>query len=265
MPILDLGHTQLHYTDEGEGPPLVLLAGMMSDGASWGPVIPSLVTRFRVIRPDNRTTGRTVSTGPVTLDAWAQDVASLLDHLGLARAHVVGHSLGGLIALHLAATAPARIDRLALLASGPLFLRRNIVFFDHLLALRSDGFPPDLWLRALFPWLFAPRAFDNESMIETMIALSLGYPHAQGREALAAQIEAYAKVEAAIRLPRPLPPTLAILAGQDILMPPHALRSSLASLGPMTVVEIADAGHSVHWDAPDDVVTALLGHFGDLA
>jgi pimeloyl-ACP methyl ester carboxylesterase len=264
MPFADLGQTRLHYTDEGEGPPLLLLAGMMSDGASWGPVVPGLAARFRVIRPDNRTTGQTVTTGPVSLDTWAQDVADLLDYLSLPRAHVAGHSLGGLIALHLATTAPARIDRLALLATGPLFLRRSLLFFHHLLALRADGMPPDLWLRALFPWLFAPRVFDSDSLIETMIALSLGYPHAQTRPAFEAQIAAYADVESTIRLPAALPPTLALLAQHDLLMPPALLRPALAALGPMTVVEIADAGHSVHWDAPEAVVAALLDHFGEL-
>jgi pimeloyl-ACP methyl ester carboxylesterase len=265
MPFADLGQTRLHYTDQGDGPPLVLLAGMMSDGASWGPVVPALAARFRVIRPDNRTTGQTLYSGPVTLDDWAQDVADLLDHLGLTRTHVAGHSLGGLIALHLAASHCTRIDRLALIASGPVFLQRNVLLFRHLLALRADGMPPDLWLRALFPWLFNHRTFDDDNMIETMIALSLGYPHAQAANAFAAQIDAYAGAAHALRLPDPLPLTLAILAQDDLLTPPALLRPALASMGPMTVVQVADAGHSVHWDAPEAVVTALMRHFGEEA
>lgn len=266
MPFADLGSLRLHYEIDGEGPPLILLAGMMSDSASWGPVVPDLSRSFTVIRPDNRTTGRTVPReGPATLHDWVGDVIVLMDYLGLGRAHVAGHSLGGIMALHLAATAPERLDRLALLAAAPLFHQRNLLLFRHLLALRGEGFPPDLWLRGLFPWLFHPRAFDDAAMVETMIALSLSYPHAQGAGAFAAQIDGYAGAEASLALPTALPPTLAVLARDDLLMPMSEARTALERLGPIGVVEVPNAGHSVHWDAPEAVVAALLGHFGGRA
>jgi pimeloyl-ACP methyl ester carboxylesterase len=266
MPFADLGSLRLHYEIDGEGPPLVLLAGMMSDSASWGPVVPELSRSFTVIRPDNRTTGRTEPRkGPVTLDRWVGDVIALMDFLELGRAHVAGHSLGGIMALHLAATAPQRLDRLALLAAAPLFLQRNLFFFRHLLSLRGEGHSPDLWLRGLYPWLFHPRAFDDAAMVETLITLSLSYPHAQGTGAFAAQIDGYAGAETALVLPAALPPTCAILARDDLIMPMSEARRALDRLGPVDVVEVANAGHSVHWDAPGAVVAALLSHFGGRA
>jgi pimeloyl-ACP methyl ester carboxylesterase len=263
MPFANLGALRLHFEIDGQGPPLILLAGMMSDSASWGPIVPELARQFTVIRPDNRTTGRTEPLdAPASLADWADDVVALMDHLGIGRAHLAGHSLGGIIALHLAAMAPERVDRLALLAAAPVFLQRNLVLFRHLLALRSKEYPPDLWLRELFPWLFHPRAFENSGMIDTMIALSLSYPHAQGPAAYAAQIAGYAAAEGALTLPASLPPTLAVLAQDDLLMPLAAARAALDRMGPVDVVEVAHAGHSVHWDAPETVVAALLDHFG---
>jgi pimeloyl-ACP methyl ester carboxylesterase len=265
MPFADFGALRLHYEIDGEGPPLVLLAGMMSDSASWGPLVPDLARHFMLIRPDNRTTGRTEPrTAPVTLADWAGDVLRLLDHLGLNRAYVAGHSLGGMIALHLAALAPERVERLALLAAAPLFPRRNYMLFQYFLALRAKGNPPDLWLRGLFPWLFHPRAFDDHATLETMIALSLAYPHAQSREAFAAQIAGYAGAGSALALPQKLPPTLAVLGRDDLLMPQEAARAALGKLGEVEIVEIAAAGHSVHWDAPAAVVLALCDHFGGM-
>lgn len=266
MPFAEFGALRLHYEIEGDGPPLLLLAGMMSDSASWGPVVPDLTRHFTVIRPDNRTTGRTEPReAPVTLVDWAGDVVRLLDHLGLGRVHLAGHSLGGLIAMHVAATAPDRVERLALLAAGPMFLQRNLMLFRHLLDLRADEYPPDLWLRALLPWLFHPRAFDDAAMVETMIALSLAYPHAQSREAFSVQIDGFAGVAASLAQPDRLPPTLAVLGRDDLLMPREATVAALREMGEVTIVELAEAGHSVHWDAPAPVVAALLDHFGGKA
>jgi pimeloyl-ACP methyl ester carboxylesterase len=262
MPVLHLPDVRLHYEVEGDGPPLILIAGMMSDGASWGPVVQPLAKRFTVIRPDNRTTGRTLPPdAPAGLADWAGDVLALMDHLGLARAHVAGHSLGGLIGLHLAAMAPGRVGTLAFLASAPVFLPRNLGLFRLLLRLRDEGMAPDLWLRGLFPWLFHPRVFEDGDLVETMLALSLGYPHAQGRDAMERQVDAFAAAEGVLRLPAPLPPTLAVLAAEDALFPCSLARAALEPLG-ARIVEIAGAGHSVHWDAPEAVVGALVEHAG---
>lgn len=258
MPTADL-HIRLHYEIDGEGPPLLLLAGMMSDSASWGPLVPLLTPHFTVIRPDNRTTGRTENAAP-GLDAWAQDAATLLDHLNLPKAHVAGHSLGGLIATHLAAITPARVDKLALLAAAPVFLQRNIALFRHLIALRDPAYPPDLWLRALFPWLFHPRTFDSPAIVDTMVALSLAYPHAQSRAAMQAQLDAYEAAESALHLPDPLPPTLALLAEDDLLMPASLARPALTAITGLRVAMVPQAGHSVHWDAPDTVAAHLIAH-----
>lgn len=263
MPWADLSDIRLHYRIDGSGPPVVLIAGMLSDGASWAPVLPALAARFTVIRPDNRTTGQTLPPGaPAGLSEWATDIAALLDHLGVARAHVAGHSLGGMIALHLAARAPQRVGRLALLASSPMRLARNVALFRHLLALRGAGMPPDLWLRGLFPWLFNPQVYDDPAAVEAAVAQSLAYPHTPDPAAMARQVAAMERVPDVLTLPDPAPPTLAILGGSDLLLPPGPARAGLAGLAGLRVVELPGAGHSVHWDAPQDVAAQLIDHFG---
>ncbi|MGL6210597.1 MAG: alpha/beta fold hydrolase [Paracoccaceae bacterium] len=256
MPFADLPGIRLHYEIGGNGPPLILIAGMMSDSASWGPIVAPLEQRFTVIRPDNRTCGRTVpQDAPAGLAEWAGDAVALLGHLRIARAHVAGHSLGGLIALQMAALAPARVDRLVLLATAPVRLQRNLAIFRHLLALRGPGMSPDLWLRGLFPWLFHPATFDDPGAIEAAVAQSLAYPHAQPPAAMARQLAALEQAD--VTMPDPLPPTLAILGASDLLFPRHLVQDSLKGA---RIVEIANAAHSVHWDAPDAVVTRLVDH-----
>lgn len=261
MPVARLNGVDLHYRVDGSGPPLVLLAGMLSDGMSWAPLVPALAERFTLIRPDNRTTGQTrPPEAPAGLAEWAGDVVALLDHLGIDRAHVAGHSLGGMIGLHLAAMAPARVGRLAMLASAPVAMGRNLALFRHLLALRGPGMAPDLWLRGLFPWLFAPALYDDPAAVEAAVAQSLAYAHTPGPQAMARQIDALASVAATLTLPASPPPTLALLAGRDLLIPADAARAALAALPGVRIAEIPGAGHSIHWDAPDAVLSHLIAH-----
>ena len=64
MPVLERDDLELHYEIEGDGPPLLMIAGMASDSASWAPLVPLLTPHFTLIRPDNRTTGRGIKDCP---------------------------------------------------------------------------------------------------------------------------------------------------------------------------------------------------------
>ncbi|MEQ6202130.1 alpha/beta fold hydrolase [Sulfitobacter sp. HNIBRBA2951] len=255
MPTLEHSGIQQHYEVTGGGPPLILVAGMMSDSASWAPLLPLLEPHFTVIRPDNRTTGRTVPwDAPASVPLFAQDLAALVDHLGLGPCHVMGHSLGGMIAMHLASARPDCVKTLTLAASAPLRLARNIALFDSILAIRRSDAPPDAWLRALFLWLFSPTLYDTPDAIEMAAAASLAYPFAQTTEAMAHQIAALDSYTpddiATLRCP-----VQALLADGDMLLP-TAL--ALPTLGDTPVHHIAGAGHSIHWDAPEAVARHLV-------
>jgi len=256
MPTFDCGDVTLHYEVSGDGPPLLLIAGMMSDSASWAPLVPLLEPHFTVIRPDNRTTGRTVPMdAPASVDIFAGDCAALLAHLALGPAHVMGHSLGGMIAMRLACAQGRDVVRsLTLAASAPLRLERNVVLFKTLLAIRQSDAAPDVWLHALFAWLFAPALYETQGAVAQAAMLSLAYPHAQSAQAMAHQIAALDGYvpEDADTLPCR---AQALLARDDLLLPAGLARPTL---GRMPVHLIADAGHSLHWDAPDAVARHLI-------
>ena len=259
MPVLTLPDVALHYEIGGAGPPLMLIAGMASDSASWAPLLPALEDRFTVIRPDNRSTGRTApADAPVSVPIWAADAVALLDHLGLGQTQVMGHSLGGLIGLHMAITAPDRVNRLVMLASAPLRLPRNDALFALMLALRAPGMPPDLWLRAFFPWLFHPRFFEDPAVLDMALAQSLAYPHAQTAAAMAHQSAGLAGFDPSPLQTGPKAPVLAILSQDDLLIPLADATAAFAQFPDLTLVPVSGAGHSLHWDAPDLVLHHCL-------
>jgi 3-oxoadipate enol-lactonase len=112
------GAPALFYQVEGAGPAVVLIHGVGADGASWDDIAPALTPRFTVIRLDLRGHGRSGHIeGALALGDFAQDVVDVLDAAGVAQAHVVGFSLGGMIAQALALDHAARVDRLVLLSA----------------------------------------------------------------------------------------------------------------------------------------------------
>lgn len=243
MPELVLPEVTLHYEIEGEGQPLMLIAGTVSDSASWGPLVALLAQHFTVIRPDNRSTGRTRPvTAPLSVAAWARDALALATHLDLGRVAVAGHSLGGMIAMEMAATAPQSVSHLALLASAPAHLPRNFALFDLILSLRVEGQPADLWLRAFYPWLFHPKFFALPGQLDTALSMSLNYPHAQGPAAMAAQVAALRAYEGAATPKRVTCPTLALLAANDILISEDHARAALAQLPGVRIETISARG-----------------------
>lgn len=117
---IDVGDAQLHVEITGEGPAVLLVAGLGGRGAFWANQIDSLARHFRVITFDHRGCGN--STPGMTVDNvahMASDVIALMDVLGVASAHLVGHSTGGAIGQHIALEAPARLDKLVLSCSWP--------------------------------------------------------------------------------------------------------------------------------------------------
>lgn len=258
MPNLTLDDITLHYEVDGDGPPLLLLAGMLSDSASWGAVLPMLEPHFTIIRPDNRTTGRTTPwDAPVSVPQMARDAQALMTRLGHERYHLAGHSMGGLMALELAGLERNRIASLQVMASAPVRVPRTMAIFDALFAVRQSAADETLWLRALYPWLFHPNFFEDPNNIDTALKAALAYPHAQSLEAMAHQNEALRSYRPQVDLTQLDCPTQVIFADDDLLIPKNRAWEALQRIPNATEVTVPDTGHSLHWDAPEAVVAQL--------
>jgi pimeloyl-ACP methyl ester carboxylesterase len=103
----------LYFETHGAGRPLILLHGGLASGEMFGPVLSALAERRQVVLPDLQGHGRTADIDrPLDPRLMADDIAALIDHLGLDRPDVVGYSFGGWVALHTAAKHPAKVGRL---------------------------------------------------------------------------------------------------------------------------------------------------------
>ena len=133
MPFADLSDVRCHYEIMGNGDPLLMIAGLGSTCEIWGAAAEELAKSLTLILADNRNMGRSVGRRmPQCLADFSSDYVELLDHLQLDRAHVLGLSLGGIIAQKLAVDHPSRIDRLVLVSCTTRVHGTN-----SLMALRS--------------------------------------------------------------------------------------------------------------------------------
>src|SRR5258705_12976890 len=120
MPHVSIGDAGICYEEQGQGPGLMLVPGLGGQGACWGPQVRDSARDFRVIVHDHRGAGRsTHSRIRYSVDQMAADTIALMDRLGIARAHYVGHSTGGAMGQTIAQDHPDRLLSLVLSATWP--------------------------------------------------------------------------------------------------------------------------------------------------
>jgi pimeloyl-ACP methyl ester carboxylesterase len=120
----------LYYETHGAGRPLILLHGGLGSGEMFGPILPALADHHQVILVDLQGHGRTADIDrPIETRLMADDIAALIDHLGLEKPDVVGYSLGGGVAFHLAANYPEKVGRLV---SASANVRRSAIYPEML-------------------------------------------------------------------------------------------------------------------------------------
>jgi pimeloyl-ACP methyl ester carboxylesterase len=121
----DVNGINLYYETQGSGRPLVLLHGGLGSGEMFGPILPTLAANHRVIAVDLQGHGRTADIDrPIDVRLMAGDIAALIEHLGLDKPDVLGYSLGGGVAFHLAVQRPDLVRRLVMVSAN---IRRDAI------------------------------------------------------------------------------------------------------------------------------------------
>ena len=258
MPILETENAALNYEIRGDGPPLLLIAGTASDGASWAPLLPRLEQRFRLVLFDNRGSGQTRHSGPILFDDMVADCATLIDHLGIAPTAVLGQSLGGLIGLHLTARHPGKVSKLVTMGAG-VSPKAMTLLGD--LATVYEGDQPELFFRLLFQFLFSSPFFADPAIVDNSVLASMDYPFRQSPADFRRQVDMFATYSP-LATSAISAPVLAIAGGADMLVPPGDVAAMHEGIERLDRVTIADVGHSIHWEAAEQVAERIEGFLG---
>lgn len=264
MPTFEHADATLHYTLDGQGPPVILLTGFAVGGGVWENQVAALRERYRLICLDNRGAGKTRSPSKAwTMRDLAGDVLALMDHLGLGSAHLVGCSMGGMIAQEVALMARARLHSLTLIATHAGRIVDRLPRYATVAGfLRSNIGDREARRRAVERLLFPGHYLANgprdriDHALERDFLVQPPWPDRLG------QLAAILSHDTSRRLRRLAGlPTLVVVAGQDALLPPSGC-AALATLIPgARKVILADAGHGVIGQCPGEVNAALVDHF----
>jgi len=257
--MLMLNDVELYYEVHGDGPPLLLVAGLASDVSSWQSVLPALSEHFRVIVVDNRGIGRSVpQDAPVSVDLMADDCAALIDHLGYGPVHVLGHSMGAFTALSLAARYPGKVKKLVLAAAGEKSSFRNTLLFSDLADRYDRGGDLADFFRTVFYWIFSPAFFEDESTVKGAMEFALSYPFPQASVSFRNQVKAIGDFDGSCFTGSINAPAL-VLAGREDLLFSAAAGAELAKKLPRgTFLAIDGAAHSIHAEKPERFTEAVI-------
>lgn len=225
MPKVRVGGIAMSYVEAGQGEPVVLIMGLGGDHLTWGFQLHALAARYRVIAFDNRGAGETDTPDhSYTIHMMAEDTRGLMDALGVDRAHVVGVSMGGMIAQELALRHPGRVRTLQLHCTAPIIDAYGLFLIDTLLAVKARGDREEN-VRAVMPWILCRKTMtERPEFIRFWIDRALTYPYPIGYDGLARQADAIRGHDTLARLGEIRAPTLITTGTEDILVPPSSSR-----------------------------------------
>jgi len=243
---------ELSYRQFGEsGPPLVILHGLFGSGRNWYSFARNLAQEFKVLVPDLRGHGDSPKTQPLDYPHMAADVVRLLAREGLSSAHLLGHSMGGKVAMYMALTRPSLVDRLIVVDIAPVQYSHNFnAIVGTLKQLPLDQITSrseaDEWLK---------HRIENDAvrqfLLQNLVAENDHYHWRLDFEILERALPAIAGFPQDSELQPFDGPTLFIAGGHSeyIKLQYHP---AIRSLFPNALIKtIEDAGHWLHQDQPE--------------
>lgn len=229
---VNAGSAEWVYSVYGSGPPLLLIHGLSGSVGWWRRTIPALETDYTVYAVELVGFGGNRGRRPLSLDASASGLQALMAALGIGRANIVAHSMGGQICIHLAATYPQLVDRLVLAAPSGMLLERLVPMAVRVARAGRYGaldFTPTLLRDAL-----------RAGPVNLLLA---------ARQLLSDDVsELLGKITS---------PTLVIAGQRDVIVPPEVCEVLAAGITGARYRVVPGAGHNLMWDRASDFNTLV--------
>lgn len=267
MPKITANGIEIHYEIKGAGRALLLISGLGYSRWQWHRMVPYLAEHFQVVTFDNRGVGESEKpAGPYSAQMLAADSAGLLDALGIEKAVVMGHSMGGFIAQAMALDFPGRVEKLILCSTnfgGPHHVPVTPEAMQVLADVSSD--PLTRFKNGLAVSTAPGWAENHPGMIEEWIRWRVANPvepapyQAQMAIGLGLIPEA-ASFEA--RLPRLTIPALILSGAHDKVVPPANAALLGGKIAGSQVVIFPDAGHFFPIEIPEAASKAVIEFAG---
>ena len=247
---------ELRGTLHRRRPWLVMIQGMGFDRLGWQPVLGTLGRHFRLVLVDNRGFGSSSQAGSFSVADMANDVVAVLDAAGIRRAHVIGASLGGMVAQELAITHPERVDGLILACTAPgwPFAYPMPAASVRMLAV-TTGLTAEAALRRHTENALSARTVrDHPELVSRLVEIQRSRP--ADTAALSAQAAAGARYAGRLRQRRIRARTLVLQGGADTVVDPRNARLLADRIPGAELVIFPELGHLLFWEDPDGFADA---------
>ena len=256
MPYALNKNVRLYWEEHGSGPPVLLIMGLSFTHEMWFRLLPALSARYRAISFDNRGMGRSdCPSGPYSIRRMAQDAATVMDAAGASSAHVVGASMGGMIAQELALRSPKRVRSLLLACtshSGLFGAWPHFRYAPHIQRVRraTRAEREHALRRFLYATSTPPERIDEDVRVRCQCAWN--------HRGFWSQLAGILAWSAYGRLPRIKVPTVVIHGAEDHLVPPENGRVVASRIPSARFHLMPDAGHLLMTDQPELCTEMLL-------
>lgn len=249
MPKARVNGIDLYYQVHGQGHPLLLIQGFGGGHEGWFFQTRAFKKHYQVIVFDNRGIGRTDrSPGPYTVKTMADDAVGLMDHLSIDRAHVLGMSLGGMVAQEVAINHPQRVKKLVLVVTSPGEGEITDIHPEMLKAIgiREGSTQPDLRSVDFRKLMSTLVSLGFNKRLYRMILVPLAKYHLKrvGVEGLLEQMEAVVGHSTLDRLHLIEAPTLVITGTEDRIVPPRSSDEIAGRIPNARLVKVEGGSHA---------------------
>jgi 3-oxoadipate enol-lactonase len=265
MAIAEVNRQRLYYEVHGEGEPLLCVAGLTCDTLVWIPQVQAFSAAYRTVIFDNRDAGQSsMAEGDYAIADMARDALALADHLELDTFHLLGVSMGGMIAQEMAVQAPERVRTLTLsvtMPAGGAYARRVAEVWGARVAQISHEQHVD----ELMLLNHSEGFFDNPDMVEFIRTAMLNNPHPQPPEAFARQLAACACHDTRDWLGSLTMPVHVIGGEYDILLPVWKSREIAELIPGSKLTVLPGAPHGLSIERAEEFNAAVLDFIREAA
>lgn len=251
MPKVKVNDIDMYYELHGEGDPVVLIQGLGGNHTFWEPNLPDLTKKHKIVLLDYRGAGDTDKPDmPYTTRLFADDIAGLMNELGIDKAHIVGRSMGGCIAQWMGIDHLENVRSLLLAATwGRADGCLKMMLANWAKVVELAGLPG--LLEQVLPWCWTRDFFEPEKAEELEALKKMVFKNQQPADAFARQSKAGQDHDALSELRKIKAPTLVAVGDRDILTPPKLSQEIVESIPGAKLQMIPGYGHAFYEERPD--------------
>ncbi len=254
---IEVNGIKMYYERYGKGDPLILISGLGGDSAYWHVNIRDLEQNYEVILFDNRGVGKTdISDSAYSISLLADDTAALIKALALPPVHVLGISMGGVIARSLVTRYPALVKKLILVATFPVINQRARLFFDAVLSVGESGATDTQRIDLMVPLFFSETFLANPANAGHL-GKDKNIPSKQSFYGWKKQYSALRGFDDREEIKNIKAPTLIMAGDEDYIAPVEDARLLNKLIPGSCAITVYGSGHLVNLEYPGDFSKAV--------